>query len=406
MEIDMKAWRAAIDSELRGNILDFWMKHAPDEHTGGFHGYVSRELEVQADADRSLVLNTRILWTFSAAYRIYGDQQYLDMARRAYDYVRRYFADREYGGLYWSVTSDGKTSSDKKQVYGQAFAIYAFSEYGRATGDEEALNEAIELYRVLERHAYDPVNRGYVEALARDWTETDDNSLSSKDLNTKKSMNTHLHVLEAYTNLYRVWPSEELRGKLKELVEVTIRHIVDPVTAHFLLFFDMEWNSQSNHISYGHDIEGSWLLHEAAEALGDSELLAEAKSVAVRMAEATYLEGVDADGGLFNEAGPEGLTDDAKDWWPQAEAVVGFYNAYQLTDEARYRDAALASWHFIETYLVDRKFGEWFWSVTRDGNPSDNPQKISAWKCPYHNGRACFELLERLEAAEEATQTI
>lgn len=388
-------WLHSIEQELKTNILDFWMKHAPDDKDG-FHGYLSRDLIVHSEADRSLVLNTRILWTFASAFRIFGDVAYKEMAERAFCYVVAYFEDREYGGYYWSVTSGGAPASTKKQMYGQAFAIYAFSEYYRATGKREALDEAIKLFHILERYAYDPQDKGYIEALARDWTETDENSLSDKDLNTKKSMNTHLHVLEAYTNLYRVWPAEELRAKLRELIEVMARHIVDPATSHFRLFFDMQWNSQTNHISYGHDIEGSWLLHEAAEVLGDQELLASVQEVAVRMAEATLLNGVDADGGLFNEAGPEGLLDTDKDWWPQAEAVVGFYNAYQLTGEERYREAASASWQFIERYIVDKEYGEWRWSVTRDGSPSDNPEKISAWKCPYHNGRACFEMIERL----------
>ncbi|MCR2806085.1 AGE family epimerase/isomerase [Paenibacillus soyae] len=389
-------WAAAIERELKDNILKFWMEHAPDEASGGFHGYVSRSLEVKHDADRSLVLNTRILWTFASAYRLYGDERYLEMADRAYRYVIDHFTDREHGGLFWSVTSEGQPASDKKQVYGQAFAIYAFSEYYRATGNDAALELAISLFRVLERYSYDPVNKGYLEALARDWTETDDNSLSSKDLNTKKSMNTHLHVLEAYTNLFRIWPSDELKPKLRELIEVTVDRIVDNETAHFLLFFDLEWNSQTDHVSYGHDIEGSWLLHEAAEVLGDAELLERVKGVAVRMAEVTYREGVDKDGGIFNEAGPEGLLDTDKDWWPQAEAVVGFYNAYQLTGETKYKEAAAGAWRYIEEHMVDREFGEWFWSVTKEGKPSDNPEKISAWKCPYHNGRACFEMLERL----------
>ncbi|RIX53135.1 N-acyl-D-glucosamine 2-epimerase [Paenibacillus nanensis] len=401
--ITNEQWMDRIERELKDNILRFWMKHAPDGN-GGFHGYVSRTLEVKADADRSLVLNTRILWTFASAYRIFKDESYLRMAEQAYRYICGHFTDHEHGGLYWSVTASGEPSSAKKQVYGQAFAIYAFSEYYRATGNDAALKLATELFHVLEKHSYDPVNQGYLEALARDWTETNENSLSSKDLNTKKSMNTHLHVLEAYTNLYRVWKPQELHAKLRELIEVTMSRIVDGETAHFKLFFDLEWNSQSDHISYGHDIEGSWLLHEAAEVLGDPELLARVKAVALQMAEATLLEGVDEDGGLFNEAGPEGLLDTDKDWWPQAEAVVGFYNAYQLSGEKRYKDAACAAWRFIEEHMVDREYGEWFWSVTKEGKPSDNPEKISAWKCPYHNGRACFEMLERLRQHAETTQ--
>ncbi|WP_337098316.1 AGE family epimerase/isomerase [Paenibacillus sp. YIM B09110] len=390
-------WLPAIEAELKDNILGFWMKHSIDEEKGGFYGYISRELEVDASADKSSVLNTRILWTFASAYRIYKDKQYLRIAERAYAYVTEHFIDREYGGLYWMVDAEGSPSQPKKQIYGQAFAIYALSEYYRATGHEPALAQAIELFSVLEKHGYDPIHKGYVEALSREWEQTDDLSLSNKDLNEKKSMNTHLHVLEAYTNLYRVWKSDELSAKLKELIEVTIKHIIDADSAHFLLFFDEEWNSKSEHVSYGHDIEGSWLLVEAAEVLGNEALLAESKAIALRMAEATLNEGVDKDGGLWNEADAHGLIDADKDWWPQAEAVVGFYNAYQMSGDEKYRDAAQRSWQFIENYIVDKQFGEWHWSVNEDGKPSENVQKVSAWKCPYHNGRACFEMLERLQ---------
>ncbi|OBR64293.1 N-acyl-D-glucosamine 2-epimerase [Paenibacillus oryzae] len=396
MTLQNKDWLAKIEAELKDNILQFWLEHTIDEENGGFYGFISRDLTVNRQADKGLVLNTRILWTFSSAFRLYGDSRYLEMADRAYRYITSYFTDPQHGGLYWMLDYKGAVTSSKKQVYGQAFAIYAFSEYYRATGDEDALTKAVELFHVLERHSYDPVDKGYIEASARDWSETNENSLSDKDLNTKKSMNTHLHVLEAYTNLYRVWPEPELRDKLRELIVVMLRHIVDNESYHFKLFFDMEWNSQNSHISYGHDIEGSWLIHEAAEVLGEPELLEESVAVAIAMAEVTLREGVDEDGGLFNEAEPGKLLDSDKDWWPQAEAVVGFYNAYQLSGTLSYLEAARKSWHFIESKLVDTEYGEWLWSVKRDGSPSGNIEKVSPWKCPYHNSRACFEMIGRL----------
>ncbi|OMF23492.1 N-acyl-D-glucosamine 2-epimerase [Paenibacillus sp. FSL H8-0548] len=393
------SWLASIKQELESNILGFWMKHTIDETNGGFFGLISCDLTVYPEAGKSLVLNTRILWTFASAYRMTGKDEYLKIAERAYRYINNHFADHEFGGLYWMVDALGRAAETKKQVYGQAFAIYAFSEYYRATGNEAALQQAIELFRTLERYSYDQQYKGYFEALTREWQETSDNSLSEKDLNEKKSMNTHLHVMEGYTNLYRVWKSDELHAKLKELIEITIQHIINANNAHFILFFDEQWNGKSEHISYGHDIEGSWLLVEAAEVLGDEALLAEAKAIAIRMAEATLNEGLDEDGGLFNEAGPEGLLDSDKDWWPQAEAVVGFYNAYQMTGDEKYEAAAKKSWQFIEQFIVDKEHGEWYWSVTRNGSPSDNIEKVSPWKCPYHNGRACFEMIERLTGA-------
>jgi len=389
-------WADEIRRELSDNILGFWMNHALDTVNGGFIGKISQEMTRISDAEKSLVLNTRILWTFSAAYRQINNSSYLEMAERAYAYIKDHFVDPRNGGLYWMLDAAGNPSSDKKQVYGQAFGIYALSEYYRATGNSQARDEAIELFRLIERHGRDPIHLGYIEALAADWTATDELSLSNKDLNEKKSMNTHLHVLEGYTNLYRVWPSVELKLALRELIEITVEHIVDRETGHFKLFFDEQWTNKSDHISYGHDIEGSWLLHEAAEVLGDQELLARVKLVAIQMAEAALLEGVDPDGGIPNEANANGLIDTNKDWWPQAEAVVGFYNAYQLTGESRYAAAAYHSWHFIQSYLIDRANGEWYWSVTREGLPTAGHPKVGAWKCPYHNGRACLEMLERL----------
>ncbi|MGF7030915.1 mannobiose 2-epimerase [Paenibacillus mucilaginosus] len=394
------SWLPQVEKEVKDNILAFWLKQTPDAENGGFLGEIRSDLTVVDDAEKALVLNTRILWTFSSAYRIFKDPAYLEAAQRAYAYLTTYFTDREYGGLFWSVDAKGQPAQTKKQVYGQAFAIYAYAEYFRAAGVPEALDQAVELFHLLEKYSFDPVHKGYVEALSRSWEDTDDFSLSGKDLNEKKSMNTHLHVMEAYTNLYRVYPSKELYAQLKGLIEVTLNHIVDEQSTHFLLFFDEAWHSKSDHVSYGHDIEGSWLLVEAAEVLGDSDLLEQVKITALRMAEATYLEGIDEDGGLWNEADSKGnLLDPDKDWWPQAESVVGFYNAYQLTGEEKYLNAALASWKFIENHIVDREHGEWYWGVTRDRKPLTAQSKVSAWKCPYHNGRACFEIIERLHQA-------
>lgn len=395
-QITKPQWKVRLETELKEGILDFWLKYSKDDVNGGFLGEVQRDLTVIDNAPKSLVLNTRILWTFSSAYRLYQNSEYLTMAQRAYHYLNEHFIDYANGGLYWMLNAKGEPIETKKQIYGQAFAIYAYSEYYRAVQDEKALAQAIELFQLLEQHGYDNNFKGYIEALSTDWEETDDLSLSNKDLNEKKSMNTHLHIMEAYTNLYRVWPSEKLAVKLRELIEITVLHIVDSESGHFLLFFDEQWNSQSKHVSYGHDIEGSWLLVEAAEVLGDEILLEHIKQTALKMAEAVLLNGIDVDGALFNEAEHGQIIDEQKDWWPQAEAVVGFYNAYQLTNDDRFLVAAKSSWEFIEERLIDRQYGEWYWSVERDGAPSNNLQKISAWKCPYHNSRMCFEMLLRL----------
>lgn len=391
-------WRAELEKELKENILGFWKEHTLDKTNGGFIGEMNGAGEIVPGAHKSLVLNARILWTFAAAYRRYGQEDDLRMAELALEQLETRFRDEEHGGFYWMIHPEGSPSEDKKQVYGQAFVIYALAEYVRATGNREPLGLAEEIYRLLERYAYDPVHTGYIEALARNWSETDDLSLSGKDLNERKSMNTHLHVLEAYTNLYRIWKPEGLRLKLKELIEVHLDRILDSSGSHFLLFFDDEWNSQAADVSYGHDIEGSWLLWEAAEVLGDPELEARVHKAALAMAHATLEEGTDADGAVFNELHGNGKLDDSKDWWPQAEAMVGYLNAYQLSGEERYLEASQRSWRFIQEKISDREGGEWHWQVTREGVPNPLQQKVGAWKCPYHNSRACLEAVERLES--------
>lgn len=398
-QVNAAAWLAEIEDELNNNILRFWMERTVDVDHGGFIGEMDHAGAISPQAAKSLVLNARILWTFSAAHRVYPDAGYLRIADRAYSYLQDKFMDHEFGGLYWMVEYTGQPIQDKKQVYGQAFVIYALSEYHLASGRPEPVQQAIRLFELLEKHSYDSIHQGYIEALARDWQVTDDLTLSNKDLNEKKSMNTHLHVLEAYTNLYRVWPSDTLERKLKELIHVTLDHIINAENAHFHLFFDEEWNVKSTHISYGHDIEGSWLLVEAAEVLDhDRALLERVKQTAIAMAEATLAEGVDQDGGLWNEADEQGLTDTNKDWWPQAEAMVGFYNAYQLTGDKKFMAAAQNSWQFIRRFISDPVHGEWHWAVHQDGTPIKTEPKVSAWKCPYHNGRACLEMISRLDA--------
>lgn len=394
---ELMKWRDEIELELKENILSFWMKHSVDEKNGGFVGAITNDLAIVAEADKSLVLNARILWTFASAYRLYNDPSYLQIADRAYEYLIQYFWDEQYGGFYWMLNSTGEPIETKKQIYGQAFVIYAITEYIRARPNKKALNQAIILFENMERYSYDGTYKGYVEALGRNWEETDDLSLSGTDLNEKKSMNTHLHVLEAYTNLFRVWQSDVLKGKLQQLIEVTIEHIVDKETNHFLLFFDEKWEIKSHEISYGHDIEGSWLLMEAAEVLGNEQLLHRCEEIALAMAQATYEEGLDSDGAVINEADPNGWTDTDKHWWPQAEAVVGFLNAYQMSGEDHYLQAAYRSWRFIDEYIVDKNNGEWFWKVDQAGKPSNDHMKVDPWKCPYHNGRMGFEAIERLE---------
>ncbi|WP_238654185.1 AGE family epimerase/isomerase [Paenibacillus piscarius] len=409
MKDETNVWGNRLEAELKANILDFWMKHTPDDTYGGFIGEMDNQMKVIPGAGKSLVLNARILWTFASAYRIYHAAEYLATAERAYDYLIQHFTDREFGGFFWMVDEHGRPAETKKQIYGLAFTVYALAEFHHATGREDSLKQAADLFHLIEQYGYDPIHQGYIEALSREWEMTEALCLSSKDMNEKKSMNTHLHVLEGYTGLYRVWKSEVLRNKLAELIETMLDHILDADGRHFHLFMDEAWRVKSAHISFGHDIEGSWLLYEAAEVLGDTALLERTRKVALSMAEAVLAEGTEPDGGIWNEADLNGFIDKAhetRDWWPQAEAMVGFYNAYQLTGNLRFLQAAENSWSFIDNYIIDHKLGEWYWGVDASLQPLASAPKVSAWKCPYHNGRACFEMIRRLGESSHVEETI
>jgi cellobiose epimerase len=393
--------RTKVERELVGNILPYWIKFARDTDNGGIYGVVTNNGEIIKEAPKAAVICSRTLWTYAAAYRFFKNEEYLAMARHAYDFLIEKFWDKENGGIYWLLDYCGQPLSDRKQVYSQAFAIYALSEYYRATGEAEALGYAKKLYNLLESHSYDPVHQGYLEAHSREWGALDDLRLSDKDMNCAKSMNTHLHVMEAYTNLLRVWENDQLRQQQRRLIEVHLNHIINPVSSHFKLFFDIEWKSLSPLVSFGHDIEGSWLLVEAAEILGEDLLIKQCKDIAIEMADAVYAEGFDDDGSLFYEAEHGKIIDSDKHWWPQAEAVVGFCNAYQLSRQERFWNAAFRNWEYIDAKIIDHLQGEWFGRLNREGIPyTDGFQKeqckVGPWKCPYHNARMCFEIMDRL----------
>lgn len=387
--------RSEMSAELE-RILDFWLTHGIDETNGGFVAELDNENQVRPDAEKSAILNARILWTFSAALRATGKQEYRKGADRAYAFVCSHFIDREFGGVFWSLHSDGSVANDRKQLYAIAFTIYGLSEYHGATGNAEALELAISLFQDIEKHGFDAGKDGYLEAFARDWSDLDDFRLSDKDENAPKTMNTHLHIMEAYANLYRYWKNEVLERQLRGILEVSLTKILQE-DFRFALFFDVDWNPTNRNVSYGHDIEGSWLLQEAAEVLADEALVERVKAIAVKMAEAVYADGVARQGGVKEEFHVgHGVKDTSFHWWPQAEGVVGFYNAFQVSGEQKFLEMALYLWEFTRDHLLDLENGEWFWHVDAEGNALKDNSKVDFWKCPYHNGRACLEIMQRV----------
>jgi mannobiose 2-epimerase len=393
----LQQYRNEMAGEL-GNILDFWQHRAVDEENGGFYGKVDNKNRVFANAPKGAVLNSRILWTFSAAYNLTRDAAYLRLAERAYSYIKDYFLDLEYGGVYWTVDQNGKPLDTKKQIYALAFALYGMSEYYLSSGREESRTLAIELYHTIMKYSYDRENGGYLEALGRKWETRDDLRLSEKDSNEKKSMNTHLHLLEGFSALYRIWPDEALKERIGELIFIFLNHMVDPETHHLILFFDEKWTRKSAVISYGHDIEAAWLIQEAAEVIGNSSLLETVRKEALLMADSAA-GGLDADGGLWYEYEPGRLIRE-KHSWPQAEAMVGFFNAWEISHDQKYLNQSLRAWQFIRDHILDRENGEWFWGVKEDYSIMDE-DKVGIWKCPYHNARACMELMRRIRALEK-----
>jgi mannobiose 2-epimerase len=398
--MDLKVLRASIEQELTGNLLPFWRESSLDHVGGGFVAEMANDGFLNPGAPKGLILNARLLWTFSALYRELADERDLNLAGRAYEYLETYFRDREYGGYMWRVGQDGRILDRSKKIYGQAFCIYALSEYHRATGDADALRTAAELCNLIEKHAYDAANGGYIEVLAEDWSPAADLRLSDKDMDVAKSMNNHLHILEAYTNLHRVWPNPVVAGRLRELVHLFEFKMLTP-NGHFDLFFDADWKVRSDSYTFGHDIEGAWLLYDAAEVLGEEALVREVSEFAVRIARAVAAEALDKEGGLVYEGRAGKVINSGREWWPQAEAIAGFWYAYRITKDNEFAEIAGRLWDFIQKRVVDREHGEWFWRVFADGSVDQSEPKISEWKDPYHATRMCLLMLRFLEAADE-----
>ncbi len=387
--------RIEVEHELTTGILPFWMEKMADNVQGGFYGRIDGDDKLHADAPKGAILNARILWTFSAAYRLLRKPEYLETATRAKRYIIDRFYDKDFGGVYWSLTANGEPLDTKKQVYAQGFAIYGLSEYARATGDREALDYAVKLFETVEKYSFDRDRNGYIEAFTREWKPIEDMRLSDKDENTSKTMNTHLHILEPYANLYRVWKNERLERQLRNMLDLFTGKILNKKTYHLDLFFDNDWRTDGNIISYGHDIEASWLIHEAALVLGDEALLKRIEPVITNIARAAD-EGLNPDGSMIYERfTAEDRTDRELHWWVQAENVVGHVNLYQHFGDEKALDTAMKCWQFIKDKIIDHANGEWHWSLMPDGSVNRRDDKAGFWKCPYHNGRMCMEIIER-----------
>lgn len=381
---------------VENNILAFWLNNMQDVERGGFYGQMRGDGTLVKDASKGCILNARILWAFSAAYRVLGKPEYLKAATRAKDYILQHFIDKENGGAYWELDCEGNPIDTKKQFYAIGFVIYGLSEYARATGDKEALEWAIKLFDVIEEHSLDPKYNGYIEACTREWKVIEDMRLSELDANYPKSQNTHLHIIEPYTNLYRIWKDARLEKALRNLIDIFTDRILNPETYHLDLFFEMDWKRGAGWLeSYGHDIECSWLMHEAALVLGDKQVLAKVEPIVQRVAKASE-KGLNADGSMTHEANVDtGHVDDDRHWWVQAEAVVGFLNIYQYFGDKDALQKGLDCWQYIKDNLIDYEGGEWYWSRDPQRNINRKDDKAGFWKCPYHNSRMCLEIIER-----------
>ena len=413
---------------LENNILRFWLDKMQDKENGGFYGQMTGEGELMKTADKGGILNARILWSFSAAYRVLRKPEYLEAATRAKEYIIEHFIDEEFGGTYWSLDYKGNPKDTKKQFYAIGFMIYGLSEYARATGDHEALEYAIQLYECIEEHSLDKQYNGYIEACTREWGEIADMRLSELDANFPKSQNTHLHIIEPYTNLFRALKELDaienatndyglkpyvgqfttvnisvdpdivirLEASLRNLIHIFTDKILNPQTHHLDLFFDMDWKREAGALeSYGHDIECSWLLHEAALVLGDDIVLKKVEPIVQMVAKASE-KGLNEDGSMVHEANLDtGYVDNDRHWWVQAENVVGWINIYQYFGDEDALQKALNGWQYIKNNLIDREGGEWWWSRDPQRNINRKDDKAGFWKCPYHNSRMCLEILER-----------
>lgn len=396
--VGTRDWAREFPQVLQQNILKFWIDHAIDQQYGGMIGWLDRQGNPIPPGTKSLVQQSRVVWAFSAAYERFPQPVYKEVATHTLKFLREHMWDANRCGFYWLVDREGRVLDDKKHLYGESFAIYALAEYARAFHDAAARREALDLFRLIDQKAHDDTNGGYFEAFSTDWNHQLKNQLAL-DLPDRKSMNTHIHLLESLTTLYSVTGDPRVRGRVEELLNICLNKIVDPRQGYLRLYFSNDWKPTENSdtSSYGHDIELSWLITESAEALGRSRD-PQVKQVALALVDHTLRDGLNHElGGVYAEGpvqGPAKLK--MMSWWVEAEALVGLLNAYQLTGKRMYHDRFEQQATFVMDHFVDRKYGEWFRDIQPDGQITGN--KTDDWKGPYHHARACMEVIRRMES--------
>ena len=379
-----------IRAELTDRILPFW-RSLRDDQRGGYIGRVDFDLARYPDADKGCILNSRILWFFSEAYLLLGEKGLLADADHAYAMLCR-MTDEKNGGVYWALHADGTVADGTKHTYNQAFAIYALSAYFRASGHQEALDRARALFGIIETKCRDA--GGYLEAFTADWQPESNEKLSENGVMAGRTMNTLLHVMEGYTGLYRAWPDEAVKARLYEILDIFENKIYNRQKKRQEVFFDHDYRSLIDLHSFGHDIETSWLTEKTLEALDDPVLTARIRPLLLDMADHTWRAAF-TDHGFANEC-EKGVVNQKRIWWVQAEALLGFLNAWEKTGEERYKNAVRTQWAYIRDALADHRPGsEWFWYLKEDGTPGSDGDIVEPWKCPYHNGRMCMEWIRR-----------
>lgn len=391
--MDTKLLKSEVKNHLETKILPFW-KNLRDMENGGFYGYVDFDLNIDKTAVKGCILHSRILWFFANAAMTLGDKTLLEYADHAYEFIKKCCIDETYGGIYWAVTYDGKIADDIKHTYNQAFAIYALSSYYDASGNKEALELAWKLYELIETRCKD--SEGYLEAFDRNFEPVSNEKLSENGVMAEKTMNTLLHVFEAYTELYRVTKDEKVGENLRWILEIFADKVYNPKRHRQEVFFDAHWNTLIDLHSYGHDIETAWLIDRGCEVLGDQALSEKMQAITKDLTAEVYKTAF-KDNSLLNEC-EKGVDDVSRRWWVQAETVVGFLNGYEKAPEHKeYLEAVFGQWDYIKTNLVDKREGsEWFWDLDENGVPATKKPIVEPWKCPYHNGRMCFEVIRRL----------